>query len=56
MTHDITHCNASLCANKDDCFRYQAHLEAVRLNYPMIWYFDKPKALECYKQSNEKED
>lgn len=32
MTHDIAHCDYSLCPAKDRCRRYKAHLEDVKHN------------------------
>ena len=50
IDHDITHCAESSCANKDTCFRYQAHLDAMKRGFYYLSYYSKPKELECYKK------
>lgn len=39
MNHDIAHCNKQDCPKKDNCYRYQAHLEAKELGLPYVSYF-----------------
>lgn len=50
MTHDITHCTGEGCANRNKCFRYKAHLEAVRLKLEYVTYFADIDKLDCYKE------
>lgn len=33
MCHDITHCKGIGCPIRDNCYRYQAHLEVVYGHY-----------------------
>lgn len=33
MCHDITHCKGIGCPIRDNCYRYQAHLEVVYGKY-----------------------
>lgn len=37
MNHDITHCMGIDCPIKDDCFRYEAHLEVESGKYKSSW-------------------
>ena len=56
MNHDIMHCCESTCLAKDNCIRYQAHLEATKLgigNVSYIVYAEKKqrdKQCEFYKE------
>lgn len=38
MNHDIAHCNNEDCTAKNDCRRYKAHLEAVKVGMPYVPY------------------
>lgn len=38
MNHDITHCANDFCKVKDECLRYQAHLEVLR-SKPIGMYY-----------------
>lgn len=40
MVHDITHCDNERCALNTTCYRYQAHLEAVRNKMSFISYYE----------------
>lgn len=57
MTHDIAHCDNSLCKHKNKCFRYLAHLDAVKNNLSYLTYIiwnneDYIKKCEIYKDLN----
>ena len=41
MNHDITHCRGIGCPIKEECFRYEAHLEVENGKYKsyMIPYY-----------------
>lgn len=39
MVHDITHCDNERCPLNATCYRYQAHLEAVRDKMSFISYY-----------------
>ena len=38
MQHDISHCNNKECDIKDNCLRYQAHLEAIKEELYYVGY------------------
>lgn len=54
MNHDITHCTGVDCANRNDCLRYQAHLEVKSGAYEStrIPYFINPRSQKCFKEEN----
>lgn len=49
MNHDIAHCNGimmseeSICNQCASCRRYQAHIEAVKLQLEYVCYIEIPK-------------
>ena len=36
--HDITHCRYEQCTKKDTCYRYLAHLDAVKRKLTYLTY------------------
>lgn len=43
MCHDITHCKGICCTIRDNCYRYQAHLEVESGKYQstrISYFFD----------------
>lgn len=38
MNHDIAHCDNKECLVKDNCRRYKAHLESVKVGIPYVSY------------------
>lgn len=50
MCHDITHCSGADCAKKEQCFRYQAHLELREKKLEGLYsYFSEPTKMKCYE-------
>ena len=55
MNHDIAHCDKQDCPKKDNCFRYQAHLEAEERKMQYISYLIIENGDDCdmYWDKNE---
>ena len=56
-SHDISHCNNAACSNKDECRRYQAHLDAIERKLDYLSYFimeekDMPDCTAFWPVSN----